>query len=229
MAYLPADNRYDTMIYNRCGRSGLMLPAISLGLWHNFGEDNRPQPRGRSAAPPSISASPISISPTITARRRARPKSCSARSCARDFHGLSRRADHLHQGRLPHVARPLWRMGQPQISARQPRPEPEAHGPRLCRHLLFAPLRSRHAARGDHGRLDQRCARARRSMSASRPTTRQRTREAAAILRELGTPCIIHQPSYSMLNRWIEDDGLLDTLDELASAPSSSRRWRRAC
>src|SRR5829696_444038 len=39
MAYLPADNRYDEMIYNRCGRSGLLLPAISLGLWHNFGED----------------------------------------------------------------------------------------------------------------------------------------------------------------------------------------------
>lgn len=43
----------------------------------------------------------------------------------------------------------------------------------------------------------------------------QRTREAAHILRELGTPCLIHQPSYSMLNRWVEDDGLLDTLDGL--------------
>jgi L-glyceraldehyde 3-phosphate reductase len=43
----------------------------------------------------------------------------------------------------------------------------------------------------------------------------QRTREAAAILRELGTPCLIHQPSYSLLNRWVEEDGLLDTLDGL--------------
>ena len=43
----------------------------------------------------------------------------------------------------------------------------------------------------------------------------QRTREAADILRELGTPCLIHQPSYSMINRWVEDDGLLDTLDGL--------------
>jgi L-glyceraldehyde 3-phosphate reductase len=42
----------------------------------------------------------------------------------------------------------------------------------------------------------------------------KRTKEAAAILRELGTPCLIHQPSYSMINRWVEDDGLLDTLDE---------------
>jgi Predicted oxidoreductases (related to aryl-alcohol dehydrogenases) len=43
----------------------------------------------------------------------------------------------------------------------------------------------------------------------------QRTREAAAILKELGTPCLIHQPSYSMINRWVEEDGLLDTLEEL--------------
>ena len=41
-----------------------------------------------------------------------------------------------------------------------------------------------------------------------------KTREAAAILKDLGTPCLIHQPSYSMLNRWVEDDSLLDTLDE---------------
>ncbi len=43
----------------------------------------------------------------------------------------------------------------------------------------------------------------------------RRTREAVKILNELGTPCLIHQPSYSMLNRWVEDDGLLDTLEEL--------------
>ena len=43
----------------------------------------------------------------------------------------------------------------------------------------------------------------------------QRTREASDILKQLGTPCIIHQPSYSMLNRWVEDDGLVDTLEEL--------------
>ena len=72
MAYVPAQNRYDLMLYNRCGRSGLKLPAISLGLWHNFGvgrplECNaRDLPHARS-----ISASRISISPTITGRRSA--------------------------------------------------------------------------------------------------------------------------------------------------------------
>ena len=51
----------------------------------------------------------------------------------------------------------------------------------------------------------------------------QRTQEAAAILKELGTPCLIHQPSYSMINRWVEDDGLLDTLEGLGIDSSRSR------
>ena len=142
----------------------------------------RDQARHR-AARPSTSASPISTSPTITARRPARPRRPSARSCARDFAGLSRRADHLDQGRLRHVARPLWRVGQPQIPARQPRPEPEADGARLCRHLLFAPLRPRHAARGDDGRArPRRALRARRSMSASPPTIRSARARPPTIL-----------------------------------------------
>ena len=51
-------------------------------------------------------------------------------------------------------------------------------------------------------------------MSAFPPIIRSRTREAAAILKRLGTPCVIHQPSYSMVNRWLERDGLLETLDD---------------
>ena len=63
----------------------------------------------------------------------------------------SRRAHHLDQGRLSDVARPLRRVGLAQISAGQPRPEPAAHGPRLCRHLLLAPARPGDAAGGDDG------------------------------------------------------------------------------
>jgi hypothetical protein len=69
-----------------------------------------------------------------------------------------RRTRDLDEGRLPHVAGPLWRMGQPQISALQPRPEPEADEARLCRYLLFASLRSQHAPGRDDGRA--RCRRA---------------------------------------------------------------------
>ena len=73
MTYVPAPDRYDAMPYRRCGRSGLKLPAISLGLWHNFG-DERParDASARSSAARSTSASPTSTSPTTTARRPAR-------------------------------------------------------------------------------------------------------------------------------------------------------------
>ena len=83
MPYLPSSTRYEGMIYNRCGRSGLLLPAISLGLWHNFGGvdtfENAPR---HGAHAPSTWASPTSTWPTTTARRRGRPKRRSAASCA---------------------------------------------------------------------------------------------------------------------------------------------------
>ena len=76
------------MIYRRCGRSGLKLPAISLGLWHNFGGDTPHEHQaGDLPARRSTTASPISTSPTITARRRAAPRKPSARSCAPTFAG----------------------------------------------------------------------------------------------------------------------------------------------
>ena len=80
----PADDRYDTMTYNRCGRSGLKLPAISLGLWHNFGGVDRCENgAGHGAAGVRPAASRTSTWPTTTARRPARPRRTSAASCAR--------------------------------------------------------------------------------------------------------------------------------------------------
>ena len=67
------------------------------------------------------------------------------------------------------------------------------------------------------GALDTAVRSGRRSTSGISSYNSQRTREAAAILRELGTPLLIHQPSYSMINRWIEDDRLLDTLEEVGA------------
>ena len=81
------------------------------------------------------------------------------------------------------------------------------HAPRgrVRRHLLLAPLRPGHAAGRDDGRCSiGRCAAARPSTRASRRTPSAQTREAAAILAELGTPLLIHQPSYSLLDRWVE-------------------------
>ena len=78
MTYLAADTRYDSMPYRRVGRSGLKLPAISLGLWHNFGDDKPFETSAPSCAAPSTSASTTSTSPTTTARRRQSPRPTSA-------------------------------------------------------------------------------------------------------------------------------------------------------
>ena len=146
MTWHPADNRYDAMIYNRCGRSGLKLPAISLGLWHNFGDDT-PHQLKRAICHKAFD---LGITHFDLANNYGPPAGTAEIAFGdilrKDFAGLSRRADHLDQGRLRDVAGPLRRVGQPQISALQPRPEPEAHGARLCRYLLFAPLRPGHAA-----------------------------------------------------------------------------------
>ena len=219
--------------YRRSGRSGLDLPAVSLGLWHNFGE--RPAVRRHSAPSPaarSTSGSRTSTSRTTTARPTARPRRSSAQILRhrprpyRDELVISTKAGYdMWPG--PYGDRRLA-----QVPAGLARPVARPHGPRLRRHLLLAPPRPGDAARGDHGRAaTARCSRARRSTSASRPTRSERTAEAAAILRELGTPLLIHQPSYSMLNRWIEDDRLLDTLEErgrlhrvLAAGPGPAHR-----
>ena len=84
VTYVPADDRYERMRYRRSGRSGLQLPAISLGLWQNFGDDRPLDDRAaRSSAARSTSASRTSTSRTTTGRRTARPRRTSAGSAAR--------------------------------------------------------------------------------------------------------------------------------------------------
>ena len=144
------------MPYRRCGRSGLQLPAISLGLWHNFGDD-KPLETQRAILRRAFDLGITPLRPRQQLRPAARLGGDQLRPHpARGPRALPRRADHLHQGRLRHVARPVRRVGLAQVPARQPRPEPAADGARLRRHLLLAPLRPRHAARGDDGRARHR-------------------------------------------------------------------------
>ena len=90
----------------------------------------------------------------------------------------------------------------------------QRHGARLRRHLLLAPLRSaRRRSRRRWARSTRRSAQGKALYAGISSYSPAKTREAARILGELGTPLLIHQPSYSMLNRWIED-GLLDALGE---------------
>ena len=115
MIYDAAGDRYDSMTYRRCGRSGLKLPAISLGLWHNFGHD-RPCDTPARHLPARVRPRRHPLRPGQQLRpavRRAEENF--GRMLATDFRPLPRRAGHLHQGRVRHVARPVRRVGFPQV------------------------------------------------------------------------------------------------------------------
>ena len=141
---------------------------------------------------------------------------------------LPRRADHLHQGGLRHVARALRRRGLAQVPAGQSGRQPRADGSRLRGHLLRAPVRPRDPAGGDHGGPGHRRA------PGQGPLRRDLVLPPGADARggghpgPAGHPLLIHQPSYSMFNRWIEQ-GLLDTIGELGLGCIVFSPWPRAC
>jgi L-glyceraldehyde 3-phosphate reductase len=216
MTYIPRDDRYDRMIYRRCGRSGLMLPAISLGLWHNFGHDtphDTKQAICRTAFDHGITHFDLAnnYGPPLWQRRRGL-----WRDPAHRLPRAAGRADHLVQGRLPRCGtgpmangaaastliascdQSLKRMGLDYVDIfYSHRFDPDT------------PLEE------TMGALDHIVRSGRALYVGISSYNSQRTREAAAILKDLGTPCLIHQPSYSILNRWVETDGLKDTLADL--------------
>jgi L-glyceraldehyde 3-phosphate reductase len=215
MAWQPAESRYGSMIYNRCGHSGLKLPAISLGLWHNFGGDT-PHEKKRAIC---RTAFDLGITHFDLANNYGPPPGSAETAFGEilrtDFAGLrdeliiSSKAGYMmwpgpygewgsRKYLLSSLDQSLKRMGIDYVDIfYSHRFDPET------------PLEETMMAL-DHAVRSGRALYAGISSYNSR-----RTREAAAILKDLGTPCLIHQPSYSMLNRWVEEDGLLDTLSDL--------------
>ncbi|OJU52253.1 MAG: L-glyceraldehyde 3-phosphate reductase [Mesorhizobium sp. 61-13] len=215
MPYTPAENRYSEMIYNRCGRSGLKLPAISLGLWHNFGDDTPHRTKQAIVR----RAFDLGITHFDLANNYGPPPGSAERAFGEilrtDFAGyrdqmiISSKAGYdmwpgpygewgSRKYLLSSLDQSLKRMGLDYVDIfYSHRFDPET------------PLEE------TMGALDQAVRSGKALYAGISSYNSQRTREAAAILRDLGTPCLIHQPSYSMLNRWVEEDGLLDTLDGL--------------
>ena len=213
MSYLPTDTRYDSMRYNRCGQSGLKLPAISLGLWHNFGgvdtfENARAMVRR---------AFDLGITHFDLANNYGPPPGSAEETFGRILkEDLADHRDELvistkagwgmwpgpygdfgsRKYLIASLDQSLKRMGLEYVDIfYHHRPDPET------------PLEE------TMGALDQIVRQGKALYAGISSYTPEQTRQAAAILYELGTPCLIHQPSYNMFNRWIED-GLLDVLEE---------------
>jgi L-glyceraldehyde 3-phosphate reductase len=215
--YQAAPERYDSMEYRRCGRSGLQLPAVSLGLWHNFGHD-RPYDTQRSIVQRAFD---LGITHFDLANNYGPPYGSAEINFGRML------VDDLHPYRDELVISTkagydMW---------------PGPYGQWGSRKYLLASLDQSlqrlgldyvdifYSHRFDPdtpleetmGALDTAVRSGRALYAGISSYNSTRTKEAAAILSDLGTPLLISQPSYSMINRWIEDDGLLDTLAEVGA------------
>jgi L-glyceraldehyde 3-phosphate reductase len=211
MAYLPADTRYDSMQYRRSGRSGLQLPAITLGLWYNFGGVDLFE-NGRSLIHRAFD---LGITHFDLANNYGPPPGSAEEnfgrilaqdlSAYRDELVISSKAGYYmwpgpygewgsRKYLIASLDQSLKRMGLDYVDIfYSHRPDPNT------------PLEE------TMGALDY-IVRSGRALYAGISTYNpEQTRQAAAILRNLGTPCLIHQPRYNMFDRWIED-GLLDVL-----------------
>jgi len=212
MTYIAADDRYDGRHYRRCGRSGLMLPEVSLGLWQNFGDE-----------------SPIDAQRAIL--RRAFDLGVTHFDLANNY-GPPYGTAEINFGRIMREDLRPYR-DELIISTKAGYDMwPGPYGDCGSRKYLLASLDQSLARMGldyvdifySHradpdtpleetmGALATAVSSGRALYAGISSYSPARTEQAAALLREMGTPLLIHQPSYSILNRWIED-GLLDTLE----------------
>ncbi len=211
MTYVAADDRYERMPYNRCGRSGLLLPAVSLGLWQNFGGDV-PLDRSRAIVRRAFD---LGVTHFDLANNYGPPYGSAEETFGklvrddlapyRDELVISTKAGYdmwpgpygdlgSRKYLLSSLDQSLRRMGLDYVDIfYSHRFDPDT------------PLEE------TMGALDTAVRSGRALYAGISSYSAAKTREAAAILRDLGTPLLIHQPSYSMLNRWIEAE-LLDAL-----------------
>jgi L-glyceraldehyde 3-phosphate reductase len=219
MTYVATDTRYDTMPYRRVGRSGLKLPAISLGLWHNFGDDKRFDEQRAILR----RAFDLGVNHFDLANNYGPPDGSAETNFGRhlqdDFKPhrdelvISTKAGYYmwpgpygewgsRKYLISSLDQSLQRMGLDYVDIfYSHRPDPET------------PLEE------TMGALDYAVRSGKALYAGISSYTPEQTLEAARILKELGTPLLIHQPSYSMLNRWTEDGSpnLYEVLDQVGA------------
>ena len=216
MTYLAAQDRYESMTYRRAGRSGIRLPLVSLGLWHNFGDQNSKETQRAILR----RAFDLGICHFDLANNYGPPYGSAEANFGailredflphRDELFLSTKAGYdmwpgpygefgSRKYLLASLDQSLKRMGVDYVDVfYSHRPDPQT------------PLEE------TMGALDSAVRSGKALYAGISSYSPERTLEAARILTELGTPLFIHQPSYSMLNRWVEG-GLLETLEKVGA------------
>ncbi|MBW8002523.1 MAG: L-glyceraldehyde 3-phosphate reductase [Planctomycetes bacterium] len=213
MSYKASKDRYENMPYNRCGNSGLMLPAISLGLWHNFGDvDDFENCRKMVHRAFDLGITHFDLANNYG------PSAGSAESnfgkilkkdlaSHRDELIISTKAGYMmwdgpygdwgsRKYLLASLDQSLKRLGVDYVDIfYSHRPDPQTPIEETMRALGSAVRQGKALYVGLSN------------------YTAEQTVDAIAVLKQFGIPCLIHQPSYSMLNRWVED-GLLDVVEE---------------
>jgi L-glyceraldehyde 3-phosphate reductase len=215
MTYNPAPDRYDRMVYRRCGASGLMLPAISLGLWHNFGHDT-PHDTKRAICQTAFDHG---ITHFDLANNYGPPPG-SAESA---FGDILKTDFRHHRDELIISSKAGYHMWNGPYGEWGSRKYMIASCDQSLKRMGLDYVDIFYSHRFDPdtpleetmGALDHIVRSGRALYIGISSYNSAKTREAAAILKSLGTPCIIHQPSYNLLNRWVETDGLKDTLRDL--------------
>ncbi|MBW3512526.1 MULTISPECIES: L-glyceraldehyde 3-phosphate reductase [Janthinobacterium] len=215
MTYHAAENRYDSMQYRTCGRSGLKLPLLSLGLWHNFGDSNNLA----SQRDMLRTAFDLGITHFDLANNYGPPY-----GSAESNFGKLLRDDFLpYRDELIISTKAGWDMW----------PGPYGQGGGSRKYVLASLDQSLRRLGLDYvdifyshrydadtpleetmGALATAVQQGKALYVGLSSYSPQKTAEAAALLKEWKVPCLIHQPAYNMLNRWIEEDGLLDTLQQ---------------
>ncbi|MEU1214105.1 L-glyceraldehyde 3-phosphate reductase [Streptomyces sp. NPDC005790] len=213
LSYLADTSRYDSMEYRRTGRSGLKLPAVSLGLWHNFGDD-----RGLGSQRAILRrAFDLGVTHFDLANNYGPPPG----SAELNFGKIFRQDFAPYRDELVVSTKAGYRM--------HPGPYGEWGSRKYLLSSLDASLRRMDLDHVDifyshrfdpstpleetMGALASAVTRGKALYAGVSSYNAAQTAEAARLLEEMGVPALIHQPSYSMLNRWTEADGLLDTLE----------------
>lgn len=215
MNWRPDPKRYESMVYRRCGRSGLELPLISLGLWHNFGDDTAHEVKRGICR----QACDLGITHFDLANNYGPPAGSAEQAFGEllrtDFAGLRDELIISSKAGYDMWPGPYGNWGSRKYLIASCDQSLKRLGVDYVDIFYSHRFDPKTPLEETMGALDQIVRSGRALYAGISSYNAQRTREAVAILEDLGTPCLIHQPSYSMINRWIERDGLIDTLEEL--------------